>query len=204
VNTGVAAWPDADSAGLAVRRMQRRLHRWASEDHARRFDDLYNLVYDPAFLVHAWERVAGNDGAQTAGVDGLTVAQVEARVGVEVFLDQIRQALKQRTYRPSAVRQVKIPKGGGKLRTLGIPTVADRVVQAAVKAVAEPVFEADFAPCSYGFRPNRRAQDAIAEIHHFTLPADQLRVGVGGRHRRVFRRDRPRRGDGSGAAADQG
>lgn len=168
VNIGAVAWPDVDSAWWAVRRMQTKLHQWASEDTARRFDDLFNLVYDPAFLVAAWERVASNRGARTAGVDGLTVAAVEARVGVEVFLDGIRQALKTRTYRPSAVRQVMIPKGGGKFRRLGIPTVADRVVQAAVKAVAEPIFEADFLPCSYGFRPNRRAQDAIAEIHHFT------------------------------------
>jgi RNA-directed DNA polymerase len=171
VNTGVGAWPAIDEAWWPVRRMQLKLHRWASEDSARRFDDLFNLVYDPAFLAAAWERVASNKGARTAGVDGLTVAQVEARVGVDVFLDQIRQALKTRAYRPSPVRQVKIPKGNGrsgKLRTLGIPTVADRVVQAAVKAVLEPIFEADFLPCSYGFRPNRRAQDAIAEIHHFT------------------------------------
>jgi RNA-directed DNA polymerase len=151
-----------------VRRMQAKLHRWASEDSARRFGDLFNLVYDPAFLVNAWERVAGNDGARTAGVDGVTVAQVETRVGIGVFLGQIRDLLRSGEYRPSPVRQVKIPKGGGKLRTLGIPTVLDRVVQAACKAVLEPIFEADFLPCSYGFRPNRRAQDAIAEIHHFT------------------------------------
>ena len=168
VNTGVVAWPSVDAAGVMVRRMQAKLHRWASEDSARRFGDLFNLVYDPAFLVNAWERVAGNDGARTAGVDGVTVAQVETRVGIGVFLGQIRDLLKSGEYRPSPVRQVKIPKGGGKLRTLGIPTVLDRVVQAACKAVLEPIFEADFLPCSYGFRPNRRAQDAIAEIHHFT------------------------------------
>ena len=168
VNTGVVAWPSIDAAGVMVRRMQAKLHRWASEDSARRFGDLFNLVYDPAFLVNAWERVAGNDGARTAGVDGVTVAQVETRVGIGVFLGQIRDLLRSGEYRPSPVRQVKIPKGGGKLRTLGIPTVLDRVVQAACKAVLEPIFEADFLPCSYGFRPNRRAQDAIAEIHHFT------------------------------------
>ncbi len=173
VNTGVVAWPEDDAAWLSVRRMQLKLHRWASEDSARRFGDLFNLVYDPAFLVHAFERVAGNDGARTAGVDGVTVAQIETRVGVGVFLGQVRDSLKSGEYRPSPVRQVKIPKGGGKLRSLGIPTVVDRVVQAACKAVLEPVFEADFLPCSYGFRPNRRAQDAIAEIHHFTSrPAD--------------------------------
>jgi RNA-directed DNA polymerase len=168
VNAGVTYWLDTDSAWWGVRRMQLKLHRWASEDDARRFDDLFNLVYDPAFLLAAWERVAGNKGARSAGVDGLTVAAVESRIGVHVFLGQIRDSLKAREYRPSPVRQVMVPKGGGKLRQLGIPTVADRVVQAAVKAVLEPVFEADFKPCSYGFRPNRRAQDAIAEIHHFT------------------------------------
>ena len=168
VNTGVVAWPETDTAWWTVRRMQLKLHRWASEDAARRFGDLFNLVYDPAFLVHAWERVAGNVGARTAGVDGVTVAQIEARVGVGVFLGQVRDSLRSGEYRPSPVRQVRIPKGGGKLRRLGIPTVVDRVVQAACKAVLEPIFEADFLPCSYGFRPNRRAQDAIAEIHHFT------------------------------------
>lgn len=167
VNTGVVAWPD-ELAWVKVRRMQLKLHRWAGEDSARRFDDLFNLVYDPAFLVHAFERVAGNTGARTAGVDGVTVAQIETRVGVDVFLGQVRDSLRSGEYRPSPVRRVRIPKGGGKLRSLGIPTVADRVVQAACKAVLEPIFEADFMPCSYGFRPNRRAQDAIAEIHHRT------------------------------------
>jgi RNA-directed DNA polymerase len=168
VNTGVGARPVIDEAWWPVRRMQLKLHRWASEDSARRFDDLFNLVYDPAFLMNAWERVSTNKGARTAGVDGLTVAAVETRVGVDVFLEQIRQALRSRAYRPSPVRQVLIPKRDGKLRRLGIPTVADRVVQAAVKAVLEPIFEADFLPCSYGFRPNRRAHDAIAEIHLLT------------------------------------
>jgi RNA-directed DNA polymerase len=167
VNAGVVAWSD-EFAWVKVRRMQLKLHRWASEDSARRFGDLFNLVYDPAFLLEAWERVARNKGARTAGVDGVTVAQIETRVGVHVFLGQVRDSLKSGEYRPSPVRQVRIPKGGGKVRTLGIPTVADRVVQAACKAVLEPIFEADFLPCSYGFRPNRRAQDAIAEIHHLT------------------------------------
>ncbi len=168
VNTGVVEWPDAYSAGATVRRMQIKLHRWAGEDSSRRFGDLMNLVYDPAFLVHAWERVSGNTGARTAGVDRVSVAWIVSCVGVEVFLGHIRQALKSGQYRPVPVRQVMIPKGvSGKLRKLGIPTVADRVVQASLKAVLEPIFEADFRPCSYGFRPNRRAQDAIAEIHHF-------------------------------------
>ena len=133
----------------------------------RRFGDLFNLVYDPAFLVAAWERVAANKGAQTAGIDKATAARVETSVGVEGFLSQIRDSLKSGEFRPVEVRQVMIPKGNtGKYRKLGIPTIADRVVQASLKLVLEPIFEADFKPCSYGFRPNRRAHDAIAEIHH--------------------------------------
>jgi RNA-directed DNA polymerase len=166
VNTGAVQWPDRGSAYYAVRRMQIKLHRWATGDVCRRFGDLYNLVYDPAFLVHAWERVATNAGSRTPGVDKATVAWIETRIGVEAFLGHIRESLKSGEFRPVEVRQVMIPKGSsGKLRKLGIPTVADRVVQASLKAVLEPIFEADFLPCSYGFRPNRRAHDAIAEIH---------------------------------------
>jgi RNA-directed DNA polymerase len=164
VNTGAVAWPEPDSAYVTVRRMQIKLHRWAGEDSSRRFGDLFNLVYDPAFLVHAWERVAANAGARTPGVDRATVAWIASRIGVQTFLSHIRDWLKTGQFRPAEVRQVMIPKTSGKLRKLGIPTVADRVVQASLKAVLEPIFEADFLPCSYGFRPNRRAQDAIAEI----------------------------------------
>ncbi|MBV9059422.1 MAG: group II intron reverse transcriptase/maturase, partial [Pseudonocardiales bacterium] len=169
VNIGAVEWPEVDSAYFAVRRMQIKLHRWAGEDLSRRFGDLFNLVYDPAFLVHAWERVSSNAGARTAGIDRVTVTYIESRVGITAFLDQLRNSLKSGEFQPVEVRQTMIPKGkSGKLRKLGIPTVADRVVQAAVKAVLEPIFEADFLPCSYGFRPNRRAQDAIAEIHYLT------------------------------------
>src|SRR4051812_26854031 len=165
VNTGAVSWPDPMSAAVAVRRMQTKLHRWAADDVCRRFGDLFNLVYDPAFLVHAWQRVASNAGARTPGVDRATVARIESTVGVQAFLGQLRDSLESGEFAPVEVRQVLIPKARGKLRALGIPTVADRVVQAALKAVLEPIFEADFLPCSYGFRPNRRAQDAIAEIH---------------------------------------
>ena len=165
VNVGVEpAWPSNDQAWSQVRKMQTKLHQWAKDDVSRRFDDLYNLVYDPAFLMHAWERVSGNKGAQTAGIDRATVWKIQHRVGVEKFLHQVRDDLKSRTFQPTAVRQVAIPKPNGKLRRLGIPTVADRVVQASLKAVLEPIFEADFLPISYGFRPNRRAHDAIAEV----------------------------------------
>jgi RNA-directed DNA polymerase len=166
VNTGAVEWPSPDSAYFAVRRMQTKLHRWAGDDISRRFGDLFNLVYDPAFLMHAWERVSTNKGARTAGIDKATVALIESRVGVAAFLGQIRDSLKSGEFAPVEARQVMIPKANGKLRRLGIPTIADRVVQASLKAVLEPIFEADFKPCSYGFRPNRRAHDAIAEIHY--------------------------------------
>jgi len=167
VNTGVA-WPEQYEADLAVRGMQTKLHRWARGDASRRFGDLYNLVCDPAFLVTAWQRVRSNAGARTPGVDRVTVTFIESRVGVDAFLSQVRESLKTRTFAPVEVRQVMIPKASGKLRKLGIPTVTDRVVQAALKLVLEPIFEADFLPCSYGFRPLRRAQDAIAEVQHMT------------------------------------
>ena len=168
VNVGASGWPSDARAYLGVRRMQTKLHGWAATDGGRRFDDLWNLVCDPAFLTMAWERVAGNKGSKTPGVDRVTVARISSGVGVEEFLRNIRAQLRAGEFRPVPVRQVMIPKASGKLRKLGIPTVTDRVVQAALKLVLEPIFEADFQPCSYGFRPNRRAADAIAEIHHFT------------------------------------
>lgn len=168
VNTGAIAWPSESEAHVVVRRIQDKLHCWAGADGDRRFDDLYNWVCDPAVLTIAWDRVAGNKGARTAGIDRATVAWIVSRYGVQAFLHEVRDRLRSRTFTPLPVRQVMIPKASGKLRALGIPTVTDRVVQAALKLVLEPIFEADFAPCSYGFRPNRRAQDAIAEIHHFT------------------------------------
>jgi RNA-directed DNA polymerase len=169
VNTGAVEWPSPDSAYFTVRKMQTKLHRWATEDSGRRFGDLFNLVYDRAFLVAAWERVSTNRGAQTAGIDKATTAMVETWIGVGAFLGQLRDSLKSGEFRPVEVRRVMIPKGNtGKFRKLGIPTIADRVVQAALKLVLEPIFEADFKPCSYGFRPNRRAHDAISEIHYLT------------------------------------
>jgi RNA-directed DNA polymerase len=151
-----------------VLEIQTKLHRWAREDPHRRFNDLYNLVADPAFLLVGWERVRGNKGAGTAGTDGRTVLSVMAGQGVEDFLDGLRTQLKLRSFRPLPVKERMIPKAGGKLRRLGIPTIADRVVQASLKLVLEPIFEADFHPCSYGFRPERRAHDAIAETRLLT------------------------------------
>ena len=163
-----ASWPDAEAAWQRVLKIQTKLHQWATDDAGRRFDDLWNLVYDPAVLVHAWQRVRSNRGARTAGVDGETAHYVTAVRGEQAFLSELRAELKARRFQPVPVREVTIPKPGGKRRRLGIATVRDRVVQAALKTVLEPIFEADFQPCSYGFRPGRRAQDAIAEIHYYT------------------------------------
>jgi RNA-directed DNA polymerase len=168
VNTDV---PDQAllSAEHRVLEIQTKLHRWATDDAHRRFDDLFNLVADPGFLLVAWDRVRGNKGARTAGVDGQSVYYVEADVGVEVFLDGLRTEVKDRTFHPLPVRERMIPKPGTtKRRRLGIAAVRDRVVQASLKLVLEPIFEADFYPCSYGFRPQRRAHDAVAEVRHFT------------------------------------
>ncbi|MET8331807.1 reverse transcriptase domain-containing protein, partial [Streptomyces sp. NPDC005181] len=151
-----------------VLEIQAKLHRWARDDPHRRFDDLFNLCADPAFLLVAWDRVRGNKGAKTAGVDGRTAASIAEGTGVEEFLDALRGSIKDRSFRPLPVRERMIPKTGGKLRRLGIATITDRVVQASLKLVLEPIFEAGFLPCSYGFRPNRRAHDAVAEVRHFT------------------------------------
>ena len=167
MNTG-ALWPDLDEAELRVHEMQMKLHQWAISDHGRCFDDLYNLVCDPAFLVVAWSRVKGNKGARSAGVDGVVPRSIV--FGAGELLGGLRDDLKARRFSPMPVRERMIPKASGKFRRLGIPTAADRVVQASLKLVLEPIFEADFKPCSYGFRPKRRTQDAIAEIHFFASP----------------------------------
>lgn len=165
-----APWPALAEAQVRVLDHQRKLHRWSKEEPARRFDDLFNLVCDRATLVVAWERVAHNRGARTAGVDAVTRAVAERR-GIEPFLEDLRSSLRDGSFRALPVKQAAIPKRGGKVRYLGIPTLRDRVAQMALKLVLEPIFEADFYPSSYGFRPGRRAQDAIAEIHHFCKPS---------------------------------
>ena len=161
-----APWPSLDEARARVLKIQAKLHQWATDSPDRRFCDLFNLVSDPAFLVVGWDRVRGNRGARTAGVDGVEPRSID-RDGEE-FLRELRDDLKARRFAPLPVRERMIPKASGKLRRLGIPTARDRVVQASLKLVLEPIFEAEFHPCSYGFRPKRRAQDAIEEIRHFS------------------------------------
>ncbi len=164
---GDAPARDLAEAHAWVLHIQTKLHQWAKADPTKRFNDLFNLVCDPATLAVAWDRVKRNRGSRTAGVDGETRWHIEHRRGAEAFLADTRLELRSRTFCPVSVRQRGIPKAGGKVRYLGIPTIRDRVVQMALKLIIEPIFEADFIATSYGFRPGRRAQDAIAEIYHF-------------------------------------
>ena len=143
------------------RELQRKLYLEAKRCRNRRFHALYDRIFRPDILRQAWEEVRRNGGS--AGQDGVTIEDVE-REGVVQFLGQIEQDLKAGTYRPSPVLRVYIPKADGRQRPLGIPTVRDRVVQQACKIVIEPIFEANFCDNSYGFRPKRSAQQAVAEV----------------------------------------
>jgi RNA-directed DNA polymerase len=133
VNTS-ASWPDPETAALRVRRMQRKLHHWAVDDSGRCFDDVFNLVYDPAFLTVAWERVRTNKGARSAGTDGV-VPRFLGSEESDRMLETLYAQVKGRRFRPDPVREVMIPKSSGKMRRLGIATAADRVVQASLKLV---------------------------------------------------------------------
>lgn len=149
-----------------VRALQRVLYRSAKQDPTRRFHALYDKVARSDILWRAWVEVARNQGAP--GIDGVTIASIEdgGIDGVKVFLDGLAAALEDKTYRPKALRRVHIPKPGkpGQTRPLGIPTVADRVVMSAAKIVLGPIFEADFSPVSFGFRPKRSAHQALEAI----------------------------------------
>ncbi len=173
MNTG-APLDGLDEAEERVLHFQRKLHDWASVDAECRFHDLWNLVCDPATLLVAWSRVSQNRGSRTAGIDGTTRSYVERELGVERFLSGLRGELKSGGFRPLAVKERRIPKRDGRYRRLGIPTLRDRVVQMALKLVIEPIFESGFYPSSYGYRPGRRAQDAIAEIHRFTTASYEM------------------------------
>jgi group II intron reverse transcriptase/maturase len=159
-----------------VRRLQRKLFTAAKQHRGRRFHALYDRIYRGDVLAEAWKRVRGNRGA--AGVDGETLLAVEAR-GVASFLEELHDLLKAGKYRPQPVRRQYIPKRDGGQRPLGIPAVRDRVVQTAAKIVLEPIFEADFRECSYGFRPRRSATQALEAIrltggrgHYHVVDAD--------------------------------
>jgi RNA-directed DNA polymerase len=144
-----------------VRQLQRRLWSVAKRQPGRRFHALMDRIYRGDVLWEAWRRVKQNRGA--AGVDAMTLADVE-QLGVEGFLEDLGARLRAGTYRPSAVRRRYMPKAAGRQRPLGIPTVRDRVAQMAATLVLEPIFEADFHPCSYGFRPKRNATQALETL----------------------------------------
>ena len=155
VNTS-APLPSLEEAQERVLHVQRKLHEWASEDAERRFQDLWNLVCDPATLVVAWSRVSQNRGSRTAGIDGKTRSYVEQQLGVARLLEELRDELKTGRFRALPVRERMIPKRDGRMRRLGIPTLRDRVVQMALKLVIEPIFESGLYASSYGYRPGRR------------------------------------------------
>jgi len=145
-----------------IRQLQKKLYLKAKQEADYRFYLLYDKLYREDILAHAWQLVREHNGAP--GVDGVSCADIEAR-GVEEWLAGIRKELHEQTYRPDPVRRVMIAKRGGGERPLGIPTVRDRVVQTAAKLVLEPIFEADFEPNAYGYRPERSARDAVQEVH---------------------------------------
>lgn len=144
-----------------VRAWRAKLSTKAKQQKRFRFYSLYGLISHPETLKAAWQQVRANGGA--AGVDGISFAQIE-RQGLEPWLEELGQELRDKSYRGQAVRRVYIPKANGKLRPLGIPTIRDRVVQCAVLLIIEPIFEADFQDCSYGFRPERNAHQALEKI----------------------------------------
>lgn len=145
-----------------IRTLQRKLYTKAKQEPAYRFYALYDKVWRADTLMFAYRLVRANKGSP--GVDGMDFEDIEQKIGIEKFLSELAQDLKAKTYHPSAVRRVMIPKADGTERPLGIPTIRDRVAQMAVKLVIEPIFEADFCPSSYGFRPKKSAHDAVDEI----------------------------------------
>ncbi len=144
-----------------VRDFQRKIYRKAKQEEAFRFYVLYDKVRLPHLLREAYRRVKANDGA--AGIDSVTFDYIE-EYGVERYLAEIQEELESKSYKASPVKRVHIPKGNGKTRPLGIPTIKDRIVQMSCKLVIEPIFEADFEESSYGFRPERSPADAIKAI----------------------------------------
>ena len=152
-----------DAGGRATQeQLPRKLYTKAKQEPAYRFYALYDKVCRLDILSHAYARVRANGGVP--GIDGLSFEAVERGEGIEAFVQGVHRQLCNKTYRAQGVRRVWIPKSDGSQRPLGIPTLADRVVQMAVKLVIEPIFEADFVEHSYGFRPKKSAHDAVDAI----------------------------------------
>ena len=146
----------------SIRELQRKLYIKAKQEPNFRFYSLYDKIYREDILAHAYELAKANQGAP--GADQQSFEEIESR-GRQEWLAGLRKELCQNTYQPQPVRRVMIPKANGGERPLGIPTIRDRVVQTAAKLVVEPIFEADLEPNAYGYRPQRRAQDAVQEVH---------------------------------------
>lgn len=144
-----------------VQQLQRKLYQSAKMNSGRRYHALFDKVYRKDILYQGWQQVKANQGS--AGIDRQTIEDIEF-YGVEKLIVEIQEELKQGKYNPPPVRRVYIPKANGKERPLGIPTVKDRIVQTAMKVVIEPIFDADFKDCSYGFRPKRNAHQALENI----------------------------------------
>ena len=181
-----------------IRRLQRKLYLKAKAEPAFRFYLLYDKICREDILRHAYDLARANRGAP--GVDGVSFGAIEA-AGVEDWLGGLRKDVVAKTYRPGPVRRVMIPKPGGGERPLGIPTIRDRVVQTAAKLVLEPIFEADFDPAAYGYRPGRSGADAIKEVHALLCP--RLHRCGGRRFVEVFRHDSTSGPDAVGGTADR-
>jgi RNA-directed DNA polymerase len=149
------------SAAERVSQLQEKLYRKAKQEREFRFYILYDKMFIPYMLQEAYRQVKANDGAE--GIDEQNFKDIEAQ-GLEKFLKELGEDLRKKTYRPSPVRRVWIEKANGGQRPLGIPTIRDRVAQTVCKMLIEPIFEADFEDCSYGFRPNRSSKDAMGAI----------------------------------------
>ncbi len=145
-----------------IRTLQRKLYTKAKQEPNFRFYALYDKIWRADILDHAYRLCRANKGSP--GIDGISFEAIEQQIGKDTFLSELSQSLQNKTYQPEPVRQVMIPKADGTERPLGIPTIRDRVAQMAVKLVIEPIFEADFSPHSYGFRPEKSAHDAIDDI----------------------------------------